>query len=205
MPNQEATEPDNALAQAMRDLGAVRGTNSVLRSSVVEAPPLDDADFIEDFRRTTGYIINSAGSIVGRDPNWVGPEPAPASGAKPLPLPHEGQEPQPPSHPHPQEAPVFGHSPGKIRRGIDLDAAVAIVDGTPFKLSPEEVANVANFIISVMTRGLQAEYGLVPPAPPKEEMEEKEVVKEDDNVPAVPSGEEAGRVPYTPRKKGRAE
>ena len=205
MPNQEATEPNNALAQAMRDLGAVRGTNTVLRSSVVEAPPLDDDDFIEDFRRTTGYIINSAGNITGRDPNWTGPEPAPASGAKPLPLPHEGQEPQPPSHPQPQEAQVFGRTPGKIRRGIDLDAAVAIVDGTPFKLSPEEVANVASFIISVMTRGLQAEYGLVPPAPPKEEKEEKKEEEKDANVPAVPSGEEAGRVPLPSRAKAGKE
>ena len=192
----DARESNNAAAQAMAELTAMRGVNEALRSAPPpdDPGPLTDEQVIEQFRRDTGVIINANGEVIGHDPNWVPPSSAPqpqprAAQITPAPEPQE-------------EEPMFWRKKGpfvagskfelsKIQ-GIDLTRGVVVIDKMTYPLAEAEIANVARFALEVMSRdlqrqimGLAKEYGVDATAPE---------VKSD--VPKVPGDgtAEAGEV-----------
>jgi hypothetical protein len=174
----EAREPQNAAAQALAELQAMRGVNQTLRSAPPpdDPGPLTDEQAIEEFRRDTGYIINSNGEVVGRDPNWRPPAEQP-------PLQYNPTQPasQPAAAPT-EEEPMFWRKEGpfiagsKFKlsqvKGIDLTRGLVVVDKMTYPLSEAEIANVARFALEVMARdlqrqimGLAKEYGVDQSAP----------------------------------------
>lgn len=155
--NQEGRESQNIVTQAMQELAGMRGVNQTLRSlPASEAPPpLTDEQAIEEFRQSTGMIINSNGEVIGHDPNWQAPGVSSPRVQEPAPV------------PPPQEAPdVFGF--GRKRhplaegsrvvlskiKGIDLEAGDVIIDNMRYPLSEADIKQVARFCLGAMQQSL---------------------------------------------------
>lgn len=156
--NPEARESQNIVTQAMQELAGMRGVNQTLRSMPPPGevpPPLTDEQAIEEFRASTGMIINSNGEVIGHDPNWKAPSAqSPRVEVAPAPAP-------------PQEAQdVFGF--GRKRhplaegsrvvlskiKGIDLEAGDVIIDNMRYPLSEADIKQVARFCLGAMQQNL---------------------------------------------------
>jgi len=157
--NPEGRESNNIVTQAMQELAGMRGVNQTLRSMPPPGevpPPLTDEQAIEEFRASTGMIINSNGEVIGRDPNWMAPGTM-----------VQVQGPMPAAPPPPQEAQdVFGF--GRKRhplaegsrvvlskiKGIDLEAGDVIIDNMRYPLSEADIKQVARFCLGAMQQSL---------------------------------------------------
>jgi len=155
--NPEGRESHNIVTQAMQELAGMRGVNQTLRSMPASEvpPPLTDEQAIEEFRQSTGMIINSNGEVIGQDPNW---RPSAAAGQVPF---------APPIEPPAQEAPsVFGFGRKKHPlaegsrvvlskiKGIDLEAGDVIIDNMRYPLSEADIKQVARFCLGAMQQNL---------------------------------------------------
>ncbi len=147
----EARESDNLVTQAMNELQGMRGVNQTLRAPQQESPPLTDEDMIEQFRRDTGYIINSNGEVIGQDPNWKQP------GVPTLPPPAAAPAPEPKEE---EVTPLFGLM---RKRGIqiDLQRGTLTIDGSKHTLDEREVAQLARFAIEVRARELSKDLAFL--------------------------------------------
>jgi len=159
MQNPEAREPDNAAAAAMREIQAMRGANTVLRTVENAPPPLTDEEIMADFERTTGVKIDANGNAIGgemksmeqlrkereeveRMEAGVGPvmEFSPSSVIL------ESLE--------PLEALGTTEVRAWIRNGVSLDRNVVIVDGEEYEMTEGEIQGVVVFTDGVMARVL---------------------------------------------------
>lgn len=156
----EVREPDNAVAEAMRKLAEMRGTNAQLRAEAPreeDVPPLTDEEAAEEFRRSTGLIVDpTTGNVVGKDPNWTGPDPF--ARREPAPLEDEDELPPPTKEEPGKDAGPRNWAPMAPRgmlNGIDLDLSVAVLDGVEYPISPKERGAVGLLVLDAMAKAVQ--------------------------------------------------
>jgi hypothetical protein len=156
-------EPNNAVAQAMRDLQAARGVNSELRAGpAVPDVPWTDEEAAAAFARDTGLTIDpTSGAVIGRAEPARAQSPQERRAELKAALEQEEREEmgigpvtEVPRRTTPGYAAGAGEPGFLIQNGVDLDGRVVVVDGEEFEMSEAEVKAIILWTNNVMANVL---------------------------------------------------